>query len=63
MTLLAGGFEGEGLDSGELWLAVWEDIGPDGAGTVGAVGGVSGAKARVFMIQVSFFIATTRGLC
>ncbi|KAF2740830.1 hypothetical protein EJ04DRAFT_482141 [Polyplosphaeria fusca] len=33
-------------------VSVWEDIGPDGAGTVGAVGGVSGAKARVFMIQM-----------
>jgi hypothetical protein len=35
-------------------VSVWEDVvGPGGrVGTVGAHGGVSGAKARVFMIQV-----------
>jgi hypothetical protein len=32
-------------------VSVWEDVGL--AGTVGAVGGVTGARARVFMIQVS----------
>ncbi|KAF2816139.1 uncharacterized protein BDZ99DRAFT_351970, partial [Mytilinidion resinicola] len=34
-------------------ISVWEDVmGPSGVGTVGAVGGVSGARARVYMVQM-----------
>lgn len=38
-------------------VSVWEDIvGPNGeVGTVGAVGGVGAGRAKVYMIQVSFY--------
>lgn len=43
-------------------MSVWEEVvGPGGVvGTVGAVGGVGGTRARVFMIQVRYFLSFLR---
>ena len=46
-------------------VSVWEDVvGPNGeVGMVGAVGGVAGGRAKVYMIQVSCVAGALRSLC
>ena len=46
-------------------VSVWEDVvGPNGeVGMVGAVGGVAGGRAKVYMIQVSCVAGSLRSLC